>query len=70
MTPKFLTLTRFASPNDPIMVNPRRVNSIIETRAPSQQPELKGKLGTEILFNSNDRITVKETLDEIKQLLK
>ncbi len=70
MTPKFLTLTRFASPHDSIMVNPRRVNAFTENRAPSAQPELRGKLGTVVDFNANDCIVVRESLDEIKQLLK
>jgi hypothetical protein len=70
MTPKFLTLTRFAAPNDTILVNPRRVNSFVENRHPSTQPDLKGKLGVVVSYNQNDYEVVRESLDEIKQLLK
>ena len=67
MTPKFITLTRFALPNDSIMVNPRRVNCFLENRAPSAQPNLRGKLGTVVQYNHDDCFVVKESMDEIKQ---
>lgn len=70
MTPKFLTLTLFASPNDTVLINPRRVNMMIENRHPSAQPELKGKLGVVIYHTDTDFVVVRESLDEIKQLLK
>ena len=69
MTPKFITLHRFAAPHDPIMVNPRRVAMFLENRAPSAQPHLKGKLGTEVHFTRNHALVVKETPQEITTLL-
>lgn len=70
MTPKFLTLTLFASPHDQVLINPRRVNMMCENRHPSAQPELKGKLGVVIYHNQNDFVVVRESLNDIKQLLK
>lgn len=70
MNTKFITLTLFAAPHDTIMVNPRRVNCFVANRHPTCQPELKGKLGTVVEYNPNDYHVVRETFEEIKQLLK
>lgn len=70
MTTKFLTLTRFAVPHDLIMINPRRVNRFEENLAPTAQPQLKGKLGVVVYYSQHDFDVVRESLDEIKHLLK
>lgn len=69
MTPKFITLHRFAKPHDPLMVNPRRVSMFLENRHPSAQPELKGKLGTEVMFTQSHTVIVQETPEQIATLL-
>jgi hypothetical protein len=69
MTPKFLELTRMRN-GEKVLVNPRRANTFFAVANPSAQPDLAGKCGTEFNFGRGEFIVVRETVEEIKALLK
>lgn len=74
MTPKLLTLHLFRSGNpligplDEVMVNPRRVDYFKPVAPPTQQPGLD--CGTLVCLGSRQSIIVRESLVQIKRLLK
>lgn len=74
MTPRLIVLHLFRSgnsliaPNDEVMVNPRRVDYFKPVAPPTQQPTLD--CGTLICLGSRQSIVVRETLAQIKRLLK
>lgn len=74
MTPKFLTLNLFRSgtvledARDEIMVNPRRVDSFQPVPPPTAYPGTYW--GTRVRLGSKQSIVVRETLTQIKRLLK
>lgn len=67
MTPKFIQLTRMST-GEVMMVNPRRINAFHKRRPPTQQPKLN--CGTEVWFGRDDVILVRESVEDIKTLLK
>lgn len=69
MTPKFLELTR-ACDGSVVMVNPRRADMFNAVRHPSAQPDLAGKCGTEFRFGVDKYVVVRETVEQIKAMLK
>lgn len=73
MSPKFIQLHRFShSPlidaRDEIMVNPRRVDFFQSMPSPSAQPTLD--CGTYVGLGSSKHIVVRESVEEIRKLLK
>lgn len=67
MTPKFIEVTLNSS-GLKVMVNPRRVNFFSKERVPTQQPDLD--CGTRLDFGRSEILIVKETVEQIKSLLK
>lgn len=73
MSPKLITLHVFRhSPLedacDEIMVNPRRVDCFRPERPPTQYPTLY--CGTRVCLGSKSYLVVRETIADIKRLLK
>lgn len=67
MSPKFVQMHRFTS-GTPLMVNPRRLNGYWEERRTTQQPDLY--CGTYLDFGRGESVLVRETMSDIKRLLK
>lgn len=68
MSPKTLSLTNKTT-GDVELINPFRVNRWIPVAPPTQQPHLRGKLGTEVRFTGRDRLFVVETLETIHRMI-
>ncbi len=74
MTLRLIQLHLFRSGNpligplDEIMLNPRRVDYFKPVAPPTQQPTLD--CGTLVCLGSNKRVIVRETIAEIKRMLK
>lgn len=67
--PKILPLTHKTT-GKLVLVNPFRVNRWAAVEAPSAQPHLAGRLGTEVVFAGRDRVFVTETIETIERMIK
>ena len=66
--PKILRLTNKGT-GQVELINPFRVNRWLSVPAPSAQPYLAAKMGTEVIFTGRDRVFVVETVAEIERMI-